>query len=231
LKPLKKHHAESGAQEGKTVQGKLRDSLKKPMQNAENQLQKATPAGDDEGAPPEPGQNEKADTSSSTALKSHSNTAEVEPIANDCTSQASGSEEMNAIEHVAESVVDTSGNAATQDSTTKASSAKGVRSKKRKKAVTLATSSPDPSLNLADTVAYPKLEKPRQAITGKKSDPAASSTTEHKRTTSIFSEAEITERKKAWNKIAMPLDLQQGANKQGSLPAVGSVRKESKSKL
>lgn len=232
LKPLKTHHAEFGADEGKTVQGKLRNSAEKPMQIAEIQSQKVTATGDGEDASPSPFQNERADVSSSVALESHSSTAsKVETVANYCASKASGSGEIDTIEHAAGSVVGTSNNTATQDSTTKASSAKGPKSKKRKKAVTLTTSSLGPSLNLADTVAYPKLEKPKQAITSKKSDAEASSATEHKRTTSIFSEAEITERKKAWNKIAMPLNLQQGANERGSLPAVGSMRKESKSKL
>lgn len=53
---------------------------------------------------------------------------------------------------------------------------------------------------------------PRPAIAGRnvsppEGDKSTPEPTQHKRTASLFSEAEIAERKKAWNKIAMPQNL------------------------
>jgi hypothetical protein len=100
--------------------------------------------------------------------------------------------------------------------------------KKREKQTQVQTEGPAP---MSDIVAFPKLEKPKEAIVGKKADDKAVPSAEHKRTASIFSEAEITERKRAWNKIAMPLDLQKVAAKKTGPPVAGSSSKDIKPKL
>ncbi|KAK0387854.1 hypothetical protein NLU13_4099 [Sarocladium strictum] len=85
--------------------------------------------------------------------------------------------------------------------------------------------------DMTDDIAFPKLEKPKHAISGKTKNDDSSLGAEHKRTASIFSEAEITERKKAWNKIAMPLDLQKRATQKRDLLPTGGAKKGVKPKL